>query len=125
LARNIRQAGAFFGRRKPGRGQRNPEARSPDRREAAGREEREGSSGKGDASRGGSSEGEPGRWRTPGEHTAPIRLNRPEGNEGHGFPGGMKPLKRRYEALTGLVGKRRSGTGEGKPSFDHPGGEKL
>jgi hypothetical protein len=37
----------------------------------------------------------------------------------------MKPLKRRYKALTGLVGKRRSGDGEGKPSFDHPEGEKL
>jgi hypothetical protein len=111
LARNIQQAGAFFGRREPGRGERNPEAHSPDRRKAAGREEREGRSGKGDAFRRGFPAGEPERWPIPGEHTAPTRRKTSGGEEGRGFPGGIKPLKRRYEALTGLVGKRRSGWG--------------
>lgn len=34
-------------------------------------------------------------------------------NQGNGFPDGMKPLKRRHEAFTGFLEKRRSGKGKG------------
>jgi hypothetical protein len=37
----------------------------------------------------------------------------------------MKPLKRRYEARKGFVGKRKSGKGDSKASSDHEEGEKL
>lgn len=73
MARNIRQAGALL-RDIPGRGQRNPEATCPMRSQGRmGTEEREGKAVKGDASRGGSAEGEPERWRNPGEHASLTR----------------------------------------------------
>jgi len=37
----------------------------------------------------------------------------------------MKPLERRHEAREGFVGKRRSGSLEGKPLRDHPVEKKL
>jgi hypothetical protein len=37
----------------------------------------------------------------------------------------MKPLKCRYKARKGFVGKLRSGKGDSRESSDHEDGEKL
>jgi hypothetical protein len=42
---------------------------------------------------------------------SPTRINPSGCKEGNGFLDGMKSLKRRHEAFTGFVRKRRSGRG--------------
>jgi hypothetical protein len=44
---------------------------------------------------------------------------------GNGFSRGSKPLKRRYEATTSFIGKRRSGKVDSKESSDPGEGAKL
>jgi hypothetical protein len=43
-------------------------------------------------------EGEPERSQVPREQEVPSWTNPPGGNKGHGFSGGIKPLKRRLKA---------------------------
>jgi hypothetical protein len=43
--------------------------------------------------------GEPERSESPGEQELPTRINPPGSNEGDGFSGGGKPLKRRCKAV--------------------------
>lgn len=55
---------------------------------------------------------------------APTRTNHLGCNEGYGWFGGRKPLRRRHEA-EGSCGKARERKGTGKPVFDRQAGEKL
>jgi hypothetical protein len=61
---------------------------------------------------------------SPEEQKVPTRINRSGSKKGHGFSGGMKPLKRRYEAgrFREEAQERR---GERERFADHLGGEKL
>jgi len=56
----------------------------------------------------------PERSKSSGEHEVPTRPNPLGSNQGHGFLGESKPLKRRYEAQRSFVGERRSGEGNSK-----------
>jgi len=67
-------------------------------RKGAGFEGRKGISGGVEDFRKGSAAGEPERSQSPREQEPPTRANPPGGTKGDGFPGGSKPLKRRYEA---------------------------
>jgi hypothetical protein len=68
--------------------------------------------------------GEPGRLKSPEEQGVPTRAKHPGGIKGHGFSGGMKPLKRRYEA--GRFRKEaQERRGKRERFADHLGGEKL
>lgn len=60
----------------------------------------------------------------PKRAEGPDRVKHPGSRKGHGFSGGMKPLKHRCEVVRFRkeVQERR---GEGKPFYDHLGGEKL
>ena len=67
---------------------------------------------------------EPKRSQSPGEQGPHSELIL-RGASGDGFSRGSKPLKRRYEARTGFVGKRRSGKVDSKESSDPGKGAKL
>jgi len=122
--RKARRAGAPFGGRKPGRSQGNPMARGLGRRKTAGIQGRKGRAGGGDALRSGRAEGEPERSESPGEHAPPSRTNPPGGNQGDGFSGGGKPLKRRCKAVR-FRRKAQERKEERKLHLDHPRGEKA
>ena len=67
---------------------------------------------------------EPKRSQSPEEHGPHSELIL-RGATGNCFSRGSKPLKRRYEAQTGFVEKRRSGKVDSKESTDPGKGAKL
>lgn len=56
-------------------------------------------------------EGEPERSKSSGEQQVPTRTNHSGGNEGHGFPGGRKPLERGGKVVRVLPGSARAERG--------------
>jgi len=54
----------------------------------------------------------------------PTRAKNPGSNEGYGWPGGIKPLRRRQKAYWSF-GKARERKGTGKPVSDHQVGARL
>jgi len=118
------RAGALFGGRQPGRGQRNPRVHESGFRKGAGFQERKGISGGVDDFRRGSAAGEPERSESPREHRPPARINIPGGTKGDGFPGGIKPLKRRCKA-EGVLRKSAGAERGGETRSRSPGGSKA
>lgn len=73
-------------------------ARESGFRKNVGFQGRKGNFGRVDDVRNGSAAGEPERSESPREQEPPTRANPPGGTKGDGFPGGIKPLKRRCKA---------------------------
>jgi hypothetical protein len=118
------RAGALFGGKEPGRRQRSPMAHESGFRKGAGFQERKGMSGGVDDFRKGSAAGEPERSESPREQEPLTRVNPPGGTKGDGFPGGIKPLKRRCKAE--VVLRKSAGAERGEETLPRsPGRSKA